>query len=182
MALTPTQGVISIIRLFAIVIGGLIFLTDQAKITTDPSRAGSFPDNPIDVPRTRYGNDKRKVAHINSVAGLRATTKTNQSWKSVFDKDRNIKTFKCPKCGSVVRYDARGFAFCTGCSWAPSLMTRAERAKMEARDPDMIPFFQYLEKMELHAPRFEGHANTKRISGKDRREKRFLSKCARGGA
>jgi hypothetical protein len=57
-------------------------------------------------------------------------------------------------------------------------MTRAERADLEARDPEMIPVLQFLEKMEKYVPKFEGHANNKRISGEERREKRFLSKCA----
>jgi hypothetical protein len=99
--------------------------------------------------------------------GIRSTTKTGQSLP-----------FACPKCGSVVAYDDRGFAYCTGCTWAPSLMTRAERADLEARDPEMIPILQFLQKAEAWTPAFEGHANNKKISGKERREKRFLSKCA----
>jgi hypothetical protein len=102
--------------------------------------------------------------------GVRSTTKTGQELP-----------FVCPGCGSVVIYDYKGFAFCTGCSWAPNQMTRAERADMEARDPEMKPILQFLEKMEKYVPKFEGHANNKRISGKERREKRLLSKCAAVG-
>ena len=150
----------------------------MGKATTDLLRAGSLPDDPIDAHKTRYKIDHRKTTHINSVAGLRATTKANQSWKSVFDKDGNLKTFKCPECHSLIRYDARGFVGCWSCSWTPSTMTPRERLEMEAKDPEMIPILQFLDKMEKHAPIFEGHANNKKISGKERREKRFLSKCA----
>lgn len=61
------------------------------------------------------------------------------------------------------------------------MMTRQERADLEARDPEMIPILAYLARMERHAPSFEGHANLKRIPGRERREKRFMSKCAAAG-
>ena len=134
----------------------VVFVTDRAGPTIRPfHQAGSLPGEFI------FQRGKKLWQ------GVRSTTKHRQSLP-----------FACPKCGSVVVYDDRGFAFCTGCAWAPSLMTRAERAHLEARDPEMIPVFQFLDRMEQHAPRFEGHANNRKISGKERRDKRFLSKCA----
>jgi hypothetical protein len=97
--------------------------------------------------------------------GVRSTTKTGQSLP-----------FVCPECSCVVKYDDRGFAFCTGCAWAPSLMTAMERADLEARDPEMIPVLQFMQKAEAWTPSFEGHENKKKISGNERREKRFFSK------
>jgi len=59
------------------------------------------------------------------------------------------------------------------------MMTPKERSELEARDPEMIPIFQFMREMEKFAPRFEGHANLKKISGKERRNMRLQSRCAR---
>jgi hypothetical protein len=59
------------------------------------------------------------------------------------------------------------------------MMTTKERAELEARDPEMIPVLQFMQETEKFPPRFEGHANLQRISGKERREKRLQSRCAR---
>lgn len=109
---------------------------------------------------------------------VRSTAKTGQAWKSVIGDDGTLEPAKCPQCGSVIVFDKRGFAGCEGCS---RTLSRKEREELEARDPEMIPARAYMDRLERHAPAFEGHANLKRISGKERREKRFLSKCAAAG-
>jgi len=135
-------------------------MTDGTSVNIRPQRAGTLPGEFI------FQRGKKPWQ------GVRATTKYRQTLP-----------FTCPECGSVVEYDCRGFAFCTGCSWAPSLMTRTERAEMESRDPEMVPILQYLDRMEQHAPRFEGHANLKQMPGKERRERRLRSQCTyTGGA
>lgn len=141
-------------------------MASSTKTTIRPSdQAGSLPDDPI-FRRWRAG------------PGVRSTTRVGQSWKSTTNESSKPEPFACPKCGEVIVYDRLLVAGCGSCSWSP---TRKEREEIDARDPEMIPVRQYTDRMEQHSPAFEGHANLKRLSGKERREKRFLSKCARGG-
>lgn len=134
---------------------------DKTSATIRPSQAGSFPESRI----FRRG------------PGGQPTTRVGQSWKSTTDGNGKPEPVTCPKCGERIVYDARRVIGCGSCSWSP---TRKEREELDANDPEMIPAHQYMAKMDMHAPKFEGR-NLKRLSGKERREKRFLSKCAAGG-
>lgn len=137
--------------------------------TIRPRRAGSLPAKPV----ARRG--KKRPCYT------RSTTRTGQAWRHIVDDNGNLRPFRCPQCGSIIVFDMRGFVGCGNCSWAPNRMTPAERADLERRDPEMVPILQFLENFEQFVPRFEGNANLKKISGKERREKRFLSKCAAFG-
>ena len=140
--------------------------------TIRPDRAGVLPRTfpAKHVKKNRRGKVRPCYA--------RSTTKTGQSWKSTIDEAGKFAPAKCPQCGSIILYDQRGFAGCGACS---RTLSRKEREELDSRDPEMIPASRYMDRLERHAPTFEGHANLKRISGKERREKRFLSKCAAGG-
>ena len=138
-------------------------MAERASVTIRPShRAGPLPEDPI-------------YHHWKAGPGGRSTTREGQPWKSTIYDNGKPGPVACPKCGTVIMYDPRGVVSCWEGSWS---LTRKEREELEARDPEMIPIFQYLERMEQYTPRFEGHVNNRKISGKDRREKRFLSKCA----
>jgi len=148
-------------------------------------QAGPFPEDTI-YRRWRAG------------PGVRSTSRMYQAWKTVVVDGKPVP-FTCPKCGEVilnlpvhddaVRWHCAGTCggmsaviTCENCGWIPADMTPAERAELES-DPEMMPVRQYLDQLERYAPRFEGHANTKKISGKERRERRLRSKCAyTGGA
>ena len=160
-------------------------MPERSDSTIRPSnRAGSLPEDPIDR-RWRAG------------PGVRSTSRMYQAWKTVVVDGKPVP-FTCPKCGEVilnlpvhddaVRWHCAGTCggmsaviTCENCGWIPADMTPAERAEMEAQDPEMIPVFQYLERMEQYTPRFEGHANLKQMSGKERRERRLRSNCAYAG-
>jgi len=139
---------------------------DHASVTTDLCRAGSSPAK----------RGKKKPCYT------RSTSRVNQSWRHV-DVNGKLLPVKCPVCGSVIEFDKRGFAGCGTCS----LNLKKEDynkwlAEIEARDPEMAPVVKFQDRFEQFAPRFEGHQKyQEKISGKQRREKRFLSKCARGG-
>ena len=106
------------------------------------------------------------------------TSRAGQAWRQVIDEDGKTRQFVCPRCGTVIDYDSRNFVGCDNCAWAPSMMSPEERADLEARDPEMIAVLEYLKKAEAWAPRFEGHENKKKISGKERQKKRFFSKIS----
>jgi hypothetical protein len=146
-------------------------MIERSEPTTDPGRAGPLPEEFI-------------FRRWSAGPGAHTTSRQGQAWKHVLDDNGKLRPFACPECGEdIVFIDGGKFVGCWSCAWAPSMMTRAERADLEARDPEMIPVLQFLEKMEKYVPRFEGHANNKRISGKERREKRLRSQCAyTGGA
>ncbi len=55
-------------------------------------------------------------------------------------------------------------------------MTAQERAALDARDPEMVLVVEYLKEIETWTPAFD--KNLKRCLGKERREKRFLSKIS----
>lgn len=98
----------------------------------------------------------------------RSTTKTGQSWKSIIDETGKFAPAKCPKCGTIIVFDPRGFPSCGKCDHA---LSREDREAIAARDPEAIVIRNYMKKLD---------AKIKRMSGKERREKRFLSKCAGG--
>ena len=80
----------------------------------------------------------------------------------------------CPHCGAMIVYDHRGFASCGSCE---HLLTRPEREELDARDPEMIPARSYMDRFDASVRLYK---KTSKMSGKERRERRFLSKCARG--
>jgi ribosomal protein S27AE len=98
----------------------------------------------------------------------RSTTKTGQSWRSTIDESGKFAPAKCPKCGAVIVFDHRGFPSCGQCDHA---LSHEDREAIEVRDPEAIRARHYMKKLD---------AKIKRMSGKERREKRFLSKCAWG--
>lgn len=130
----------------------------EASTTVRPDQAGVLPRT---FPAKRAS--KKKPCYT------RSTTKTGQSWRSVIDESGKFTPVKCSKCGDVIVFDHRGFLSCGGCSHA---LSHEDREAIAARDPEAIVARNYLKKFD---------AKIKRMSGKERREKRFLSKCARGG-
>ncbi len=132
--------------------------------------ACSHPAKAIDLRKQRGG---RKGAKKPCYA--RSTTRAWQSWKHIINDNGNLQPVTCPKCGSMIIYDELMVVSCLICGWAPN---KKELEELEAKDPEMIPVRTFHKEMEKFAPSFEGHANLKRISGKERRDKRFLSKCA----
>ena len=127
-------------------------------------RAGPLPIDSI--------NKKRRWRPMPCV---RSTSRERQAWRHIIDDCGTLTVVKCPKCHYVIEYDRRGFPSCGRCAYT---MTRAELDEMDAHDPDMIPARQFMHKAESWAPYFEGHENKKKISGDERRQKRFLSKVS----
>jgi len=141
-----------------------MYLTDLAGVTIRPSHQAG----PLPAKRVR----KKKPCYT------RSTTRTGQAWRHV-DVNGKLLPVKCPGCGSVIEFDKRGFAGCGTCA-----LNLSEKdynkwlAEIEARDPEMAPVVKFQDHFEQFAPRFEGNQNRKKISGKERRVKRLLSKCA----
>ena len=103
-----------------------------------------------------------------------------QAWRQEICEDGQFRNFMCPDCQKagndvVIDYDSR-IAGCSRCGWTPSHLKPRERAELEARDPELVPAREYMEKIEDWAPSFD--KNLKKISGKERRQKRLLSKVA----
>ena len=130
----------------------------EASTTVRPDQAGVLPRT---FPAKRAS--KKKPCYT------RSTTKTGQSWRSVIDESGKFAPAKCSKCGAMIVFDQRGFPSCGECDHA---LSHEDREAIAARDPEAIVTRNYLKKFD---------AKIKRMSGKERREKRFLSKCARGG-
>jgi len=135
----------------------------EASDTIRPDQAGVLPGT---FPAKRMQKKRRGKARP---CYARSTTKTGQSWRSTIDEAGKFAPAKCPKCGAVIVFDHRGFLSCGGCSHA---LSHEDREAIAARDPEAIVARNYLKKFD---------AKIKRMSGKERRERRFLSKCARGG-
>ena len=117
----------------------------------------------------RYRIDKRKRTPP-EMAG-QSTSRAEQAWKQVLAGDA-LQNYHCPRCKTgIVRYQrVRGnlcpVAQCDNdrCSWTVGQMTSEERAELARVDPDAL--------------RIADHAA--RITGKERRMKKFLNKCACG--
>lgn len=105
----------------------------------------------------------------------RSTTKTGQSWKSTINESGKAAPVKCPQCGEMIVYDNRGFPSCGSCDHT---FSRSEREELDSRDPEMIPALHYIERFDASARLYK---KVTTMSGKERRAKRFLSKCAAGG-
>lgn len=141
--------------------GGLI--VTEASTTVRPEQAGVLPRT---FPAKRMQKNRRGKKQP---CYTRSTTKTGQSWRSTIDEAGKFAPAKCPKCGAVIVFDHRGFPSCGQCDHA---LSHEDREAIEVRDPEAIRARHYMKKLD---------AKIKRMSGKERREKRFLSKCARGG-
>ncbi len=131
--------------------------------TVRPDQAGVLPRT---FPAKRANKNRRGKKQP---CYSRSTTKTGQSWKSIIDETGKFAPAKCPKCGTVIVFDLRGFPSCGQCDHA---LSHEDREAIAARDPEAIMVRNYMKKLD---------AKIKRMSGKERREKRFLSKCAGGG-
>lgn len=122
---------------------------------------------------SRYRSDKRKMSPLSDMPA-RSTSRFNEAWKQVRGEDGLLKNYHCPRCKTgMVRYvRIRGnlspVVACDNenCTWALSDMSSEERADLAARD-------------DPEALRIANHYA--RITGKERRLKRFLAKCAYGG-
>ncbi len=134
--------------------------------------ACSVPAKAIDLHQKSGRNGKKKPCYT------RPTSRVGQGWKHIIDGNGDLRPVTCPKCSSLIRYGKQTDITCHTCGWIPS---KKEREALDAKDPEMIPVRKFHKEMEKFAPTFEGHANLKRISGKERRDKRFLSKCAAVG-
>ena len=117
----------------------------------------------------RYRIDKRKRTPP-EMAG-QSTSRAEQAWKQVLAGDA-LQNYHCPRCKTgIVRYQrVRGnlcpVAQCDNdrCSWTVGQMTSEERAELARVDPDAL--------------RIADHAA--KITGKERRMKKFLNRCACG--
>ena len=132
---------------------------------TDPS-ATIRPGPACSLPAKRMQKNQRGKKRP---CYARSTTKTGQSWKSAINENGKPLPARCPKCGAIIIFDHRGFPSCGGCDYA---LSREDREAIAARDPEAIVARNYLKKFD---------AKIKQVSGKERRERRFLSKFARGG-
>lgn len=138
--------------------------------STTPPRAGLPQGETIDL--HRYRSDMRRQTPLPDMP-LRATSRFNEAWKQVRDADGSLKNYRCPRCKiGIVRHrrihgNLSPVVECDNeaCTWTLSQMTGAERADLAARDPEAV--------------RIADHEN--HITGKERRLKKFLSKCSRGG-
>lgn len=135
----------------------------EASDTVRPEQAGVLSGT---VPAKRIQKNRRGKKQP---CYARSTTKTGQSWRSTIDESGKFAPAKCPKCGAIIVFDHRGFPSCGQCSHS---FTRAEREELDARDPELIPARRYMDRWDT---------KIKRMSGSERRAKRFLSRCARGG-
>ncbi len=135
----------------------------EASDTIRPDQVGVLPGT---FPAKRVKKNRRGKKRP---CYARPTTKTGQSWRSTIDEAGKFAPAKCPKCGAVIVFDHRGFPSCGQCDHA---LSHEDREAIEVRDPEAIRARHYMKKLD---------AKIKRMSGKERREKRFLSKCARGG-
>ena len=135
----------------------------EVSATVRPGQVGVLPGT---FPVKRVKKNQRGKARP---CYARSTTKTGQSWRSTIDESGKFAPAKCPKCGAVIVFDHRGFPSCGQCDHA---LSHKDREAIEVRDPEAIRARHYMKKLD---------AKIKRMSGKERREKRFLSKCARGG-
>jgi hypothetical protein len=137
---------------------------------TVPPRAGIPSEEPI--AGQRYRIDKRKQTPLPDMP-MRSTSRVKEAWKRVRGEDGSFNDYHCPRCKTgIVRYQrVRGnlspVAECDNqdCTWTLSQMTSAERADLAARDPEALRIAKHV-------------AN---ITGKERRMRKFLSKCAYGG-
>ncbi len=134
----------------------------EASDTVRPEQAGVLSGT---VPAKRIQKNRRGKKQP---CYARSTTKTGQSWKSTIDESGKFAPAKCSKCGAMIVFDQRGFPSCGECDHA---LSREDREAIAARDPEAIRARHYMKKLD---------AKIKRMSGKERREKRFLSKCAWG--
>jgi hypothetical protein len=107
--------------------------------------------------------------HFKRRAGPNTAPLSSIPW---VDDSGNAVNFKCPECGLIFTYDHND-----KCKWTPDKLTPQERGEIERRDPEMIPVLCYLEKIKRSVPSFD--RNLRIVSGKERRMKRFLSKCSR---
>ena len=140
----------------------MIGLTEISD-TVRPDQAGVLPRTfPAKRARKNQRGKKRPCY-------ARSTTKTGQSWCSTIDEAGKFAPVKCSKCGAIIVFDNRGFPSCGGCDHA---LSREDREAIEACDPEAIRARRYMDRLD---------AKIKNLSGKKRREKRFLSKCAAGG-
>jgi len=135
----------------------------EVSATVRPDQVGVLPGT---FPAKRVKKNRRGKKRP---CYTRSTTKTGQSWRSTIDEAGKFAPAKCPKCGAVIVFDHRGFPSCGQCDHA---LSHEDREAIEVRDPEAIRARHYMKKLD---------AKIKRMSGKERREKRFLSKCARGG-
>jgi len=135
----------------------------EVSATVRPDQAGVLPGT---FPAKRVQKNRRGKKRP---CYTRSTTKTGQSWRSTIDEAGKFAPVKCSKCGAVIVFDHRGFPSCGQCDHA---LSHEDREAIAARDPEAIVARNYLKKFD---------AKIKRMSGKERRERRFLSKCARGG-
>lgn len=137
-------------------------IVTEVSATVRPDQAGVLPRT---FPAKRMQKKRRGKARP---CYARSTTKTGQSWRSTIDESGKFAPAKCPKCGAVIVFDHRGFPSCGQCDHA---LSHEDREAIEVRDPEAIRARHYMKKLD---------AKIKRMSGKERREKRFLSKCAWG--
>lgn len=138
-------------------------IVTEAPDTVRPEQAGVPPRT---FPAKRVQKNRRGKKQP---CYARSTTKTGQSWRSTIDENGATLPVRCPQCGAIIVFDHRSFPSCGQCSHS---FTRAEREELDARDPELIPARRYMSRWDT---------KIMRMSGKERREKRFLSKCARGG-
>lgn len=138
-------------------------MPDDRKHNIRPqNRAGPLQAEPVGEPR-RW----RRLPYV------RSTSNDKQAWRQTLADDGEITHSKCPKCGSVIRFEHGNVLGCSRCSWTPS---RQELDEIEAKDPAMIPDKEYMKKTESWSPTFD--KNLKRVSGQDRRQRRFLSRIS----
>jgi predicted RNA-binding Zn-ribbon protein involved in translation (DUF1610 family) len=138
-------------------------MVERANITIRPqNRACPLPGMVIDPARLPY---------FKRIKPYERQTSKGAAWRSWVDDTGKAVNFKCPECGEIYTYDHD-----SKCKWTPDKLTSEERADIERGDPKMIPMLCYLEKIKLLISSFD--RNLKKISGKERREKRFLGKCA----
>jgi predicted RNA-binding Zn-ribbon protein involved in translation (DUF1610 family) len=113
----------------------------------------------------------------------RTTSRMGQPWKYVIVDDKP-KPFACPECGTEIRHiPARSDVVhdhqrechlsyattCEQCGWIPADMTPEQRAAL-LTDPELLPAKEYMK-------RIEQKDNPKKINGKTKRDKKFLSKA-----
>jgi hypothetical protein len=134
----------------------------------------------------RYVKDLRKITPMPEMP-MRATSRVNQAWKHVQGEDGTLQNYRCPDCaqnGRIgrIRYLRDHVARDHGsrpwtrsqtvvgcdnpeCSWTIDKMTPEQRAALERIDPEALRVAEHDQKM----------------TGKERRTRKFLSKCAYGG-
>ena len=115
----------------------------------------------------RAGLDPAEAIHTKRrfLPYVRSTTRVGQAWRQEICESGEIRNFLCPECQKVgheivVNFDSR-VAGCSRCGWTPSHLKLRERAELDARDPELIPAREYMDRIEGWTPSFD--KNLKKI-------------------